>query len=43
MPLMHSLRCFGNHGTRLSDNVRQVECWFSQLIVSAFKSLGAQN
>src|SRR4029434_7952073 len=31
VPLMHSLRCSGNHRTRLSDNVRQVECWFSQL------------
>jgi hypothetical protein len=31
VPLMRSLRCSGNHGTRLSDNVRQVECWFSQL------------
>jgi hypothetical protein len=31
VPLMHSLRCSGNHGTRLSDNVRQVECWFSQI------------
>jgi len=31
VPLMHSLRCPGNHGTRLSDNVRQVECWFSQV------------
>jgi hypothetical protein len=30
VPLMHSLRCSGNHGTRLSDNVRLVECWFSQ-------------
>jgi transposase len=28
---MHSLRCSGNQDTRLSDNVRQVECWFSQL------------
>jgi hypothetical protein len=33
VPLMHSLRCSGNHGTRLSDNVRQVECWFSQLVI----------
>jgi signal transduction histidine kinase len=24
-------RCSGNQRTRLSDNVRQVECWFSQL------------
>jgi hypothetical protein len=31
VPLMHSLRCSGNHGTRLSDNVRLVECWFSHL------------
>jgi hypothetical protein len=31
VPLMHSLRCSGNHGTRLSDNVRLVECWFSRL------------
>jgi hypothetical protein len=31
VPLMHSLRCSGNHRTRLSDNVRQVECWFSHL------------
>jgi hypothetical protein len=34
MQLMHSLRCSGNHGTRLSDNVRQVEYWLSHLIVS---------
>jgi hypothetical protein len=34
VPLMHSLRCSGNHGTRLSDNVRLVECWFSQLMPS---------
>jgi hypothetical protein len=31
VPVMHSLRCSGNQGTRLSDNVRQVECWFSQV------------
>ena len=30
VPLMHSLRC-GNQGKRLSDNVRQVEGWFSQM------------
>jgi len=24
------LRCYGIVGTLLSDNVRQVECWFSQ-------------
>jgi hypothetical protein len=35
MPLMHSVRCFGNHGTRLSDNVRQVECWFSHITFPA--------
>jgi len=35
VPLMHSLRCSGNHGTRLSDNVRQVECWFSQTMADA--------
>src|SRR5437868_8633722 len=28
VPVMHSLRCSGNQDTRLSDNVRQVECWF---------------
>jgi hypothetical protein len=28
-------RCSGNQRTRLSDNVRQVECWFSHLIASA--------
>jgi hypothetical protein len=28
----------GNQGTRLSDNVRQVECWFSQLTLSHLPS-----
>jgi NAD(P)-dependent dehydrogenase (short-subunit alcohol dehydrogenase family) len=36
---MHSLRCSGNHGTRLSDNVRQVECWFSQLMLAAMSNI----
>ena len=34
VPLMHALRCSGNHRTRLSDNVRQVECWFSHIILA---------
>jgi len=38
---MHSLRCSGNHGTRLSDNVRLVECWFSHLITAFLVAFAA--
>jgi hypothetical protein len=41
LPLMHSLRCSGNHGTRLSDNVRLVECWFSHINSSLRGRLGS--
>jgi transposase InsO family protein len=38
VPLMHSLRCSGNHRTRLSDNARQVECWFSHFIDEVYNT-----
>src|SRR5258707_15716141 len=38
VPLMHSLRCSGLTG--LSDNVRQVECWFSQIMLGKLSIIG---
>jgi hypothetical protein len=32
--VMHSTAMLRNQRTLLSDNVRQVECWFSQMIIS---------
>ena len=33
------LRCTGNHCTRLSDKVRQVECWFSHITLIALLAI----